>query len=69
MRTARFQDGRIMEPTREEEGFRLQPTSLIHACRASRAAAVISNCTGSWVLCCVTVRASQPGPPDRRLGR
>jgi hypothetical protein len=27
---------------------------LIHFCTASRVTGVISNCTGRWVLCCIT---------------
>ena len=30
------------------------PARLIHFCTASRVAGVISNCTGRWVLCCIT---------------
>ena len=31
------------------------PACLIHFCAASRVAAVISNCTGRWNLCCITI--------------
>lgn len=31
------------------------PACLIHLCTASRVAGVISNCTGCWVLCCITI--------------
>src|SRR6188768_4017052 len=36
----------------KSSGF--NPACLIHFWTASRVACVISNCTGRWVLCCIT---------------
>ena len=44
------------------------PASLIHCCTASRVAGVISNGTGRWVSCCITVARDATWSP-RQMSR
>ena len=51
-----------------ERSSDLNPACLIPFCTASRLDCVISNCTGRWVLCCITTAREALGLRGTPLG-